>query len=160
MHRLGSNTRSPKKATVTPRASVKQHHITQPRHLAVERLQPVARDLQQRVHLVLVLPQPRLRQDHRLLHGGRVQPVPVRAAVPRIADHLLMPRRRLRARAIGGHLHHGGDVLVQGGGHGANPGEGLAGGKPCTFGGTRGGVNGGVYPAIGLSVDSEGLDNL
>jgi hypothetical protein len=34
-------------------------------------------------------------------------------------------------------------VLVRGGGHGATPGERLAGG-PCTFGGARGGVNGGI----------------
>ena len=82
-----------------------------------------ARDLQQRLHLVLVLAQPRLRQDDGFLHARRVQPVLVHTAVPRIADRLLMPRRRQRPRTIGGHLHHGGDVLVlRAGVHGATPG--------------------------------------
>ena len=65
------------------------------------------------LHLVLVLAQARLRQDHRLLHARRVQPVLLHTAQPRIADHPLMPRRRLRPHPVCGHLHHGGDVLVR-----------------------------------------------
>lgn len=83
----------------------------------------MARDLQQRLHLVLVHAQPRLRQDDGLLHARRVQPVLLHTAQPRIADHLLMPRRDLRPHPVRGHLHHGGDVLVRAGGlHGASPG--------------------------------------
>ena len=105
-----------------------QHHIAQACHLAVERFQPMTRNLQQHLHLVLVLTQPRLRQDDGFLHAGGVKLVFVYAAVPRIADHLLMPTRRCGAGATVGDAHHVGNVLVLAGGHGAIlwQGRGLA----------------------------------
>ena len=101
-----------------------QHHITQPGHLLVERLQPVPGDVQEGLHLVLVLAQPRAGQDHRLLHARGIEPVLVHAALPGVVDHGIVREAGGGQGAAGaGHLHHGGNVLalpaVQHGGSGA-----------------------------------------
>jgi len=87
-----------------------QHHVTQASHLLVERLQAVAGDLQEVLHLALVLAQARLRQDHGLLHARGVEPVLVHAALPAGADQGVVARRSRRRHTRVGHLHDGGHV--------------------------------------------------
>lgn len=87
-----------------------QHDIAQPGDLLVQRLQPVAGDVQEGVHLLLVLAQPGLRQDDGLLHPRRVEPVFVDAALPaRADDGVVACGGRCRETGVG-HLHHRGDV--------------------------------------------------
>ena len=98
-----------------------EHHIAQTGDLGVEGLEPVAGDVQQVFHLVLVLAQPGLRQDDGFLLACRVEPVLLHAAQPGVADHLLVTGSRLRAHAVSGHLHDGGNVLVFCAVHGRAP---------------------------------------
>ena len=94
-----------------------QHHITQPGHLGVKRLQPVTGDVQKRLHLVLVFAQTGVRQDDGFLHAGGVQLVLVHTTKPGVANQLFMARRG-QGGSLGGHADHGGDVRVLGGVHG------------------------------------------
>ena len=87
-----------------------QHHVAEAGDLLVERLQAVAGDLQEVLHLALVLAQARLRQDHGLLHARGVEPVLVHAALPAGADQGVVARRGRRRHTRVGHLHDGGHV--------------------------------------------------
>lgn len=78
-----------------------QHHIAEPRHLAIQRFQAVARNPREIVDALLVLPQPRAREDPRLLHAGRIEAVLVHAAPPGAPDDRIVHPCGCRQPAAG-----------------------------------------------------------